>query len=332
MTDRRSPYPLLNPTSKGWCALWITIRFGVSRRVAVLGRVVLRAVMAQVNGRLDSLRPQRQIVRQRPRQPVSRDGNAAAQQRLRPRQCRRRFAYALIDVAGREVSWLGQELRLDDRLPAWASCMGNRMWRNLIHNARSLTPASNLQASAYQFGSCRCYRPAVPQYFDDSDYYSEPAQARTYAPPPPEPPRTPRHRSTPALLAAGAVAVIVIAVIVYAGLKLTTSSSPATVSTTTQSSASTTTSAGPIHRMHNGTTVITQGPQTITEEESAPATDTGTPAPTNDAGTPQPSTVTVTQSTDTPTTTVPSTVVNTSTLTQTVTVSPQRPFFPRPGA
>lgn len=145
----------------------------------------------------------------------------------------------------------------------------------------------------------------MPPYREEPDYYSEPTAAARYGGGSYEPePPTPWYRRPAALVAFGAIGVVLLAALVFAVVKLATGSpahSPAT--TTTPSAAVTTTTAEPPR--HHGAGGGGGGPtQTVTETAPPSTSDTGT--------------TTVPPSTDT------------STVTQTVTVPPRRPFQPRP--
>jgi hypothetical protein len=168
----------------------------------------------------------------------------------------------------------------------------------------------------------------VPRYEPpkDSEFYSEPTQSARYggysgAPAEPEPPPTPWYRKPIVLVGAGALTVIMLAALVFGVAKLATGSSVPAAITTAPSSPTTTpaTSAPATPSRHGrpgeGSTVITQSPQTVTD----------TATPTDNATTPP--------GTDTATTTAPIvTDTSTSTVTQTVTATPTpRPFSPRPG-
>jgi len=157
----------------------------------------------------------------------------------------------------------------------------------------------------------------VPPYPEEPDYYSEPTAAARYGAyedagnfgPEPEPP-TPWYRRPAALIAVGAIGVILLAALVFAIVTLATGSpahSPATTTPSTTAPA-TTTAEEPRHHGGGGGGAPTE---TVTETAPPQSTDTGTTsaAPSSSAASP---------STDT------------STVTQTVTVPPRRPFQPRP--
>lgn len=153
----------------------------------------------------------------------------------------------------------------------------------------------------------------MPPYAEQPDYYSEPTAAARYGGyyeagnfgPEPEPP-TPWYRRPTALIAAGAIGVILLAALVFTVVKLATGSpahSPATTTTPSTTAPATTT------RHHGGGGGAPR--ETVTETAPPPSTDTGTTSV-------PPSTTAASPSTDT------------STVTQTVTVPPRRPFQPRP--
>ena len=153
----------------------------------------------------------------------------------------------------------------------------------------------------------------MPPYPEEPDYYSEPTAAARYGgydpAPQPEPP-TPWYRRPAALIAVGAIGVILLAALVFAIVTLATGSpahSPATTTPSTTAPA-TTTAEEPRHHGGGGGGAPTE---TVTETAPPQSTDTGTTsaAPSSSAASP---------STDT------------STVTQTVTVPPRRPFQPRP--
>jgi hypothetical protein len=160
----------------------------------------------------------------------------------------------------------------------------------------------------------------VPPYPEEPDYYSEPTAAARYGgyydpAPQPEPP-TPWYRRPAALIAAGAIGVILLGALVFTVVTLSTGSpahSPATTTTTASTTApsttapATTTAEAPRHHGGGGGAPT----ETVTETAPPPSTDTGTT-------TAPPSSVTDSPSTET------------STVTQTVTVPPRRPFQPRP--
>lgn len=161
----------------------------------------------------------------------------------------------------------------------------------------------------------------MPPYPEQPDYYSEDTQAAPYGGYDPEPgrpePPTPWYRRPLALVGAGAAGVVVLGLAVYAVINLASGSpahGPATTTTPTPSASvsttATTTPAEPTRRRGGPGAPPETVTQTVTPEPSG--TDTSTVPPS-----------------DTATTTVPPTT-QTSTVTQTVTVPPRRPFQPRP--
>jgi len=159
----------------------------------------------------------------------------------------------------------------------------------------------------------------VPPYPEEPDYYSEPTAAARYRAyseagndaenfeSAPEPP-TPWYRRPAALIAAGAIGVMLLAALVFAVVKLATGSPAHSPATTTQSTTAPATTTAEAPRHHGGGGAPTE---TVTETAPPSSTDTATTSV-------APSTTAASPSTDT------------STVTQTVTVPPRRPFQPRP--
>jgi cytoskeletal protein RodZ len=154
----------------------------------------------------------------------------------------------------------------------------------------------------------------VSNYGEEPDFYSEPTAAARYGgydagysggskPPEPEPP-TPWYRRPVALVIAGAIGVILLGCVVFTIVKLTGGSSAPSTTTPSPTLTTAVTTEAPHHHGPGSSAP----PQTVTETPSV--SDTGTPS-TSDTST---------------STTPPSTVTETSTVTE----SPsRRPFNPR---